>query len=54
MGLLWGKSKYDGRPLKTYTGHVNGRRVVVFSSWRPGEPDRDRRDSGSRSRAPLI
>jgi hypothetical protein len=34
------RSDYDGRRLNTYTGVVNGRRVTVHSSWRPGDPDR--------------
>lgn len=33
-------SAYDGKPLNTYTGTVNGRRVTVRSSWKPGDPDR--------------
>lgn len=35
-----GRSDYDGRRLNTYTGVVNGRRVTIHSSWRPGDPDR--------------
>jgi hypothetical protein len=33
-------SARDGRPLNTYGGVVNGRRVTVYSSWRPGDPGR--------------
>jgi hypothetical protein len=35
-----GASDYDGRPLREYHGTVNGRQVTVYSSWRPGDPDR--------------
>lgn len=38
----FGKSKYDGKPTHKYSGTVNGRRVTVYSSWTPGDPDRDR------------
>src|SRR6185437_11621669 len=47
-------SARDGRPLNMYGGVVNGRRVTVYSSWRPGDPGREEaaRNSNTRSNEP--
>lgn len=34
------RSDYNDQPLRRYPGTVNGRRVEVYSSWKPGDPNR--------------
>lgn len=34
------RSAYDGKPTREYRGWVNGREVVIHSSWQPGDADR--------------